>query len=169
MLAHAIAARQDARAGQPAAPAVAVRLACFVACAPAAAPAARSVVVQALTGRVDGRVLADAELVVSELVTNSVQHAGLSADEFVRAGAAVSEGVLRLEVDSPGITGTIAALPDSGPGAFGLLQSQRPPDPTAPSGCSNHKGHLIPLARDRRRSPPWPRACRRRSGASGSR
>jgi two-component sensor histidine kinase len=61
---------------------------------------------------------------VSELVTNSVQHAGLSADEFVRAGAAVSEGVLRLEVDSPGITGTIAALPDSGPGAFGLLQSQ---------------------------------------------
>jgi hypothetical protein len=32
-------------------------------------------------------VLADAELVVSELVTNSVQHAGPSADDFVRVGA----------------------------------------------------------------------------------
>jgi len=79
------------------------------------------VVVHALTGRVDGRVLADAELVVSELVTNSVQHAGLSADDFVRVGAAVSDGVLRLEVDNPGATGTIARRdPDSEHSGFGL-------------------------------------------------
>jgi anti-sigma regulatory factor (Ser/Thr protein kinase) len=123
MAAHDTAARQGqrARAGQPAAPAVDVSLACVLACVPLAAPAARSVVVQALTGRVDGRVLADAELVVSELVTNTVQHAGLSADEFVRVGAAVSEGVLRLEIDNPGATGTIAPRhPDSERSGFGL-------------------------------------------------
>jgi serine/threonine-protein kinase RsbW len=66
-------------------------------------------------------VLADAELVVSELVTNSVQHAGLSADDFVRVGAAVSEGVVRLEVDNPGATGTVARRdPDSERDGFGL-------------------------------------------------
>ena len=108
---------QRARIGQPADPAVDIRLACV----PAAATAARSVVIHALTGRVDGGVLADAELVVSELVTNSVEHAGLSADDSVRIGAAISDGVLRLEVDNPGAAGTIAARdPDSERDGFGL-------------------------------------------------
>jgi serine/threonine-protein kinase RsbW len=113
------AARERARAGDPA---VEVRLACVLAPAcPRPATAARSAVAHALTGRVDGRVLADAELVVSELVTNSVQHARLSADDFVRVGAAVSDGVPRLEVDNPGATGTIAARdPDAERGGFGL-------------------------------------------------
>ncbi len=112
---------QPAPVGQPAAPAADVCLACVLACVPAAPSVARSAVVQALTGRVDGRVLADAELVVSELVTNSVQHAGLSADDFVRIGAAVTEGVLRLEVDNPGATGTVAPRdPDSERSGFGL-------------------------------------------------
>ena len=47
--------------------------------------------------------------------------AGLSADDFVRIGAGVTEGVLRLEVDNPGATGTVAPR---GPGTqrsgFGL-------------------------------------------------
>jgi hypothetical protein len=54
---------------------------CFAA-VPEAARAARLAVVDALTGHVDGRVLADAELVVSELVSNSVRHAGLDAGEW---------------------------------------------------------------------------------------
>jgi len=121
MSAHDTAARERARAGQCAAPAVEVCLACVLARVPAAATAARSVVVHALAGRVDGRVLAAAELLVSELVTNSVQHAGLSADDSVRVGAAISDGVLRLEVDSPGAAGTIAAPdPDSERSGFGL-------------------------------------------------
>ena len=121
MSAHETAAREGQRApaGQPADPAV--DLACVLACVPGAAPAARSVVAHALTGRVDRRVLADAELLVSELVTNSVQHAGLSADDSVRVGAAISDGVLRLEVDNPGIAGAIAARdPDSERDGFGL-------------------------------------------------
>ena len=121
MAAHDTAARQRPRAGQAAAPAADVCLACVLACVPAAPSVARSAVAHALCGRVDGRVLADAELVVSELVTNSVQHAGLSADDFVRIGAGVTEGVLHLEVDNPGATGTVAPR---GPGTqrsgFGL-------------------------------------------------
>ena len=66
--------------------------------------------------------LADAELLVSELVTNSVQHAGLTADDFLRVGAAVGDGVLRLEVDNPGSIGSIAARErDVEGGGFGLV------------------------------------------------
>ena len=107
--------------GQAAAPAADVCLACVLACVPAAPTVARSAVAHALTGRVDGRVLADAELMVSELVTNSVEHAGLGADDFVRIGAAVTEGVLRLEIDNPGATGIVAPRdPDSERSGFGL-------------------------------------------------
>ena len=123
MAAHDTAAgpSQGARAGQAAVPAADVCLACVLACVPAAPTVARSAVAHALTGRVDGRVLADAELMVSELVTNSVQHAGLGADDFVRIGAAVTEGVLRLEVDNPGAAGIVAPRdPDSERSGFGL-------------------------------------------------
>jgi anti-sigma regulatory factor (Ser/Thr protein kinase) len=107
-----------ARAVRPVGGAVDV---CFAA-VPEAAPAARSAVVDALKGHVDSRVLADAELLVSELVTNSVQHAGLTAGDLVRVAAAVSDGVVRLEVDNPGSTGTIAARePDLKGGGFGLV------------------------------------------------
>ena len=121
MAVHYTAARTDARVGQLADSAVDVRLACVLAGVPAAPTAARSVVVQALSGRVDGQVLADAELVVSELVTNSVQHGGPSADESVRVDVAVSDGVVRLEVDNPAASSTIAASdPDSDRSGFGL-------------------------------------------------
>jgi anti-sigma regulatory factor (Ser/Thr protein kinase) len=118
-MSYETAAHEDsrARAVRPAGRAVDV---CFAA-GPEAAGAARSAVVHALKGHVDARVLADAELLVSELVTNSVQHAGLAADELVRVGAAVGDGVLRLEVDDSGRTGTIAARePDLERGGFGL-------------------------------------------------
>jgi serine/threonine-protein kinase RsbW len=107
-----------ARAVRPAGRAVDV---CFAA-VPEAAWAARLAVVEALSGQVDGRVLADAELLVSELVSNSVRHAGLDAGELVRVGLAVSDGVVRLEVENPGSAGTIAARdPDpEGGGGFGL-------------------------------------------------
>ena len=76
----------------------------------------------ALAGHVDARVLADAALLVSELVTNSVRHAGVAADEFVRVSIAVSDGVLVLEVEDAGTTGMVAATdPDrERGGGFGL-------------------------------------------------
>jgi anti-sigma regulatory factor (Ser/Thr protein kinase) len=79
-----------------------------LAAVPEAAARARGAVVNALSGDVDDGVIADAELLVSELVTNSVRHGGLAAKQFVRVGAVVNDGVLRLEVDNPGVIGTVA-------------------------------------------------------------
>jgi len=119
-MSYETAAREDSRAKLPAAGRAVD--ACLAA-VPEAARAARLAVVEALSGQVDGRVLADAELLVSELVSNSVRHAGLDAGEPVRVGLAVSDGVVRLEVETPGTAGTIAA---------------RDPDPegAAASGCA---------------------------------
>src|SRR4051794_41967975 len=96
------AAREDSRAKLRAAGrAVDV---CFAA-VPEAAWAARLAFVEPLSGQVDGRVLADAELLVPELVSNSVRDAG----EPVRVGLAVSDGVVRLAVETHGTAGTVAA------------------------------------------------------------
>jgi anti-sigma regulatory factor (Ser/Thr protein kinase) len=44
----------------------------------------------------------DACLMVSELVTNAVRHAGLKASDRIRLLAQQSNAVLRVEVDDPG-------------------------------------------------------------------
>jgi serine/threonine-protein kinase RsbW len=89
---------------------------------PDTAGAARAAVVQGLRGQVSDVVLADAQLLVSELVTNSVRHAGLGADDCVRVDASIADGVLRIVVDDPGMAGTVVArAPDmGGGGGFGL-------------------------------------------------
>jgi serine/threonine-protein kinase RsbW len=58
-----------------------------------------------LAGRAAERELGDAELVATELVSNSVRHAGLAASDVVRVRATEGDGVLHLEVEDPG-TGT---------------------------------------------------------------
>ena len=62
----------------------------------------------------DPRELGDAELVASELVSNSIRHAGLSAHEVVRVRAAALDDVLHLEVEDDGRAGP---------------PRRRPPDP----------------------------------------
>jgi anti-sigma regulatory factor (Ser/Thr protein kinase) len=111
----------------------------LVAAVPDAGVAARAAVVTALTDRVAERVLADALLLVSELVSNSVRHAGLSADQSVRVVAGIINGVLRLEVEDPGTTGTVAArVPDlQRGGGFGL----RLVEALADSWGTSREGH----------------------------
>lgn len=75
---------------------------------PRAAGAARSVIAHWLERRVPARVLKDAELVVSELVTNSVRHAGITAIDVVRVGVELAPDALRLEVTDPGSHAAIA-------------------------------------------------------------
>ncbi|MEA2246919.1 MAG: serine/threonine-protein kinase RsbW [Solirubrobacteraceae bacterium] len=89
---------------------------------PQAAVAARAGMARGLSGHVSAVVLADAQLLVSELVTNSVRHAGLTPHDFVRVGAEVVDGVLLIEVDDPGTAGTVAPrAADMGRGGgFGL-------------------------------------------------
>jgi anti-sigma regulatory factor (Ser/Thr protein kinase) len=67
-------------------------------------------------------VLDDAELVVSELVTNSVRHSGATRGEHVIVRAQLTDTALRLEVEDPGRRRAVAiraARPDIG-GGFGL-------------------------------------------------
>ena len=65
------------------------------------------------------RRLEDARLLVSELVTNSIRHAGLADGETIRLVVVAGERALRIEVC------------DSGPG-FELVEPV--PDPARPSG-----------------------------------
>jgi anti-sigma regulatory factor (Ser/Thr protein kinase) len=91
--------------------------------AEAAAPAAaRHAITHWLGARGSDRTLVDAPLVVSELVTNSVRHAGLPAGAMVRISAKLTAGMLRLEVEDQGTAGTVAPrAPDKERGAgFGL-------------------------------------------------
>ena len=68
---------------------------------PDAAAAAREAVAH-FSDRVPERRLRDVRLLVSELVTNAVRHAGLSASDRIRLIVHLHEAVLRVEVDDPG-------------------------------------------------------------------
>jgi serine/threonine-protein kinase RsbW len=88
----------------------------------ARAPGAARIVVASLRGRVPASVLDTAQLLVTELVTNSVRHSGASAAARVVVRVRLTDSMLRLEVSDPGCDGVIAPLaPDlQGGGGFGL-------------------------------------------------
>jgi serine/threonine-protein kinase RsbW len=87
--------------------------------APAAARAALSAW---MAGHVTETTLADAQLLVGELVANSVRHAHTAADAVVSVRGHVCVDVVRLEVEDSGSTGSIARrAPDlQRGGGFGL-------------------------------------------------
>jgi anti-sigma regulatory factor (Ser/Thr protein kinase) len=82
---------------------------------------ARAAVERWLSGRVSATLFDAVRLLVSELVTNSVTHADLAADAAIRVSVAMSDGVVRLEVEDPGDGAVAVVRPDreSG-GGFGL-------------------------------------------------
>jgi len=65
------------------------------------------------------RRLEDARLLVSELVTNAIRHAGLRADDVIRLVVVTGDHALRIEVCDPG---------------RGLVLREPEPDPAQPSG-----------------------------------
>ena len=71
--------------------------------------AARMVVDHCLSGLVTQRVLHDAELLVSELVTNSLDHGELGDGDSVLVSVYLATDRLRLEIQNPGTAGVIAA------------------------------------------------------------
>jgi anti-sigma regulatory factor (Ser/Thr protein kinase) len=77
---------------------------------PAAPATARRALTTWLSARATDAVLNDAPIVVSELVTNSLLHAGLRGPATVRVSAQLAEGVLRLEVEDAGTAGTVASV-----------------------------------------------------------
>ena len=83
------------------------------------APAAPSLgrhALERLAGEVPPGELADLQLIASELISNSVLHAGLDQHELVSMRVAVSGAKVRIEVEDPGRGFTPHAVPDHGPG-----------------------------------------------------
>ena len=75
-----------------------------------------------LAGSVSEPVLQDAQLLLSELVSNSVRHAAAAAGAPLRISAALGGGTLRLEVGDAGRAGAVALRPPQvlHGGGFGL-------------------------------------------------
>ena len=93
--------------------------------------AARVVIQRCLDGVVAPPVLADALLLVSELVTNSVRHSGVAEGEELVVRVHVWRGTCRLEVEDPGCDGrdrAVSALSREryGDGAEPRADAQRP-------------------------------------------
>jgi anti-sigma regulatory factor (Ser/Thr protein kinase) len=65
-------------------------------------------------GRVDQDLLGKLRLLVSELVSNSVRHAGLQEDDLIRLSVWESAGRVRVEVTDPG-GGFRPRVPDPDP------------------------------------------------------
>jgi anti-sigma regulatory factor (Ser/Thr protein kinase) len=65
------------------------------------------------------RRLEDAQLLVSELVTNAIRHAGLHDDDLIKLVVVAGDRALRIEVCDPG---------------RGFEVTEPDPDPTRPSG-----------------------------------
>jgi anti-sigma regulatory factor (Ser/Thr protein kinase) len=79
-----------------------------IAAGPRAPAIARRVLTEALADRVAEPVLADAQLLMSELVTNSVRHSGVPAGDELIVRLRVWERYCRLEVEDTGHDGAIA-------------------------------------------------------------
>jgi len=91
-----------------------------VAPGPYAARAARAALGDAFSGQISDPVLADAQLLLSELVTNSVRHAGLPDAQLVHVAAWVGDDRLRLEVRDAGASGAVALREPDHQGGYGL-------------------------------------------------
>ncbi|HEX8074935.1 MAG TPA: ATP-binding protein [Thermoleophilaceae bacterium] len=88
---------------------------------PAAASEARAAL-ELLEGHADPNSLDDVRLLVSELVTNSVRHAGLSSGSKVALAASASDNTLRVEVsdEGPGFDPTPRSAARTDAGGWGL-------------------------------------------------
>jgi anti-sigma regulatory factor (Ser/Thr protein kinase) len=68
-----------------------------------AAPAEARQLLESFAPRLVGPRLDDVRLLVSELVTNAVRHAGLHDDDRIRLLVRLDAGVLHVEVSDPGM------------------------------------------------------------------
>jgi anti-sigma regulatory factor (Ser/Thr protein kinase) len=84
--------------------------------------AARTIVADCVGARVPAAVRDDAQLLVSELVTNSLQHSGAPAGDGIFVRVELSSSALRVEVEDAGRGGVIAprAADVETSGGFGM-------------------------------------------------
>jgi anti-sigma regulatory factor (Ser/Thr protein kinase) len=87
----------------------------------AASGTARDALATWAEGYLSPPVIADLQLLVSELVTNCLRHADLAADDAIHVMARLNHSSLRLEVENPGVFGDVQArTPGENDGGFGL-------------------------------------------------
>jgi anti-sigma regulatory factor (Ser/Thr protein kinase) len=91
-----------------------------IAAGPDAAHLARSALQGWLSKRVSDRVLSDAKLLVSELVSNSVQHSGGKDGAPVQISAGAVDGIVWMEVADDGIDGDVTRRKPSRDGSSGM-------------------------------------------------
>jgi len=78
--------------------------------------AARVVVADFLRGRLPPRLLDTAQLIISELVSNSLRHNAVPFDQAIVVRVALDRGTWRLEVEDPGGVGVLPPEPERAAG-----------------------------------------------------
>jgi anti-sigma regulatory factor (Ser/Thr protein kinase) len=91
-----------------------------VPCGPQAPSLARVLVARWLDGHGHAELREDACLLVSELVTNSVTHAGQPAGAPLQIRTSAVKGVVRIEVEDAGHGAVRPRAPEPGRGGLGL-------------------------------------------------
>jgi len=82
---------------------------------------ARFVVADFLSDRLPARLVETAQLIISELVSNSLRHNSAPHDQAVVVRVALDRGTWRLEVEDPGGNGVLAPDPErAGAGRLGM-------------------------------------------------
>jgi anti-sigma regulatory factor (Ser/Thr protein kinase) len=105
------------------------------------ATTARSEMTRRLATRVSGGALDDVRLLVTELITNALRHAGLRPGDEIGLKAELSGGTVRIEVRDPGRDGPVAmGPPGEQGGGYGLYLVERL---TSRWGVEAHDGTMV--------------------------
>jgi anti-sigma regulatory factor (Ser/Thr protein kinase) len=102
-----------------------------------------------LESHLDTSVAFDVRLLVSELVTNSVQHAQIAAEDSIVLAVSFTEATVRVEVrdDGPGFEPPASPPPDDADAGWGLFLVEQLAD--AWGVADDRKGVWFEIERDR--------------------
>lgn len=93
---------------------------------PSAASTARNALTRRFSNSLTVRGLEDVRLLVTELISNSLRHAGLRSGDRVSLRAGVRDGHVRVEVRDPGRNGHVRKRdPQGRGGGYGLYLVER--------------------------------------------
>ena len=93
---------------------------------PASATTARTEVTRRLGERIATGALDDVRLLLTELITNSLRHSGVTPGDEIGVKAELNEGTVRIEVHDPGRDGPVEVRkPGPRGGGYGLFLVDR--------------------------------------------